>query len=86
MPEFGREGRAFCQFWFQGGKYNETPTDKRTRPLRAPLGPPDSPPPPFWEKGGDSKKYSLRTEISEVEGSEGTTTGPSSGQFGGLPC
>ena len=38
MPEFDREGRAVCQFWLQGGKHNETPTDKRTRPSRAPLG------------------------------------------------
>ena len=45
MPEFDREGRAVCQFWLQGGKHNETPTDKRTHPSRAPWGPPD--PPPF---------------------------------------
>ena len=35
MPEFDREGRAVCQFWLQGGKHNETPTDKRTGPSRA---------------------------------------------------
>ena len=28
MPEFDREGRTVCQFWLQGGKHNETPTDK----------------------------------------------------------
>ena len=26
-PEFDREGRTVCQFWLQGGKHNETPTD-----------------------------------------------------------
>ena len=55
MPEFDREGRVVCQFWLQGGKHNETPTDKRTRPLRAPLGTSGPPPPTFREKGGDSK-------------------------------
>ena len=44
MPEFDREGRAVCQFWLQGGKHNETPTDKRTRPLRALLGTSGNPP------------------------------------------
>ena len=53
MPKSDREGRAVCQFWLQGGKHNETPTDKRTRLLRVPLGTPG--PPPFREKGGDSK-------------------------------
>ena len=53
MPESNREGRAVCQFWLQFGKHNETPTDKRIRPLRAPLG--TSGPPTFREKGGDSK-------------------------------
>ena len=38
MPEFDTEGRAVCQFWLQGSKHNETPTDKRTRPPRVPLG------------------------------------------------
>ena len=44
MPEIDREGRTVCQFWLQGGKHNETPTDKRTRPSRAVWGPPESPP------------------------------------------
>ena len=61
IPEFDREGRVVCQFWLQGGKHNETPTDKRTCPLRAPWGPLD--PHPFREKGGDSKvpRDSLKT-------------------------
>ena len=53
LPEFNREGRAVCQFWLQGGKHNETPTDKRTRRQESPWGPKD--PPTFREKGGDSK-------------------------------
>ena len=42
MLEFDREGRAVCQFWIQGGKHNETFTDKRTQ--EPPWGPPDPPP------------------------------------------
>ena len=53
MPELDREWRAVCQFWLQGRKHNETPTDKRTRPSRAPLG--TFGPPLFREKGGDYK-------------------------------
>ena len=30
MPEFDREGRAVCQFWLQGSKHSETPTDKKS--------------------------------------------------------
>ena len=51
-PESDREGRAVCQFWLQGGKHNDTPTDKRIRPLRAPLGTSE---PPFREKGGSQR-------------------------------
>ena len=29
MPEFDREGWAVCLFWLQGGKHNETPTEKK---------------------------------------------------------
>ena len=47
MPESDRKGRAFCQFWLQGGKHNVTPTDKN--PSESPWGPPDRPPPPFLE-------------------------------------
>ena len=28
MPEFDRDGWGVCLFWLQGGKDNETPTDK----------------------------------------------------------
>ena len=28
IPESDRKGRAVCQSWLQGGKYNVTPTDK----------------------------------------------------------
>ena len=52
MPESDREGRAVCQFWLKGGNHNEAPTDKRTRPLRAPLE--TSGPTPFKEKGRES--------------------------------
>ena len=40
-PEFDREGRAVCQFWLQGGKNNETPTDKTKSfmALESPWGP-----------------------------------------------
>ena len=34
--ESDRKGRAVCQIWLQGGIYNETPTDKRTRPDNSP--------------------------------------------------
>ena len=35
MPEFDREG---SQFWLQGDKHNETPTDKETCPYETPQG------------------------------------------------
>ena len=38
IPESDREGRVVCQIWLQGGRHNETPTDKRTRPDESPLG------------------------------------------------
>ena len=54
IPESDREGGAVCQFWLQGGKHNETPTDKNLVWCDPPWGSP-CPPPPFREKGGDSK-------------------------------
>ena len=50
MPEFDREGRAVCQFWLQGGKYNETPQDKKNSSVREPL-PPGRPSDPPFKKG-----------------------------------
>ena len=47
MPEFDREGRAVCQFWLQGGKHNETPTDKNS-PDESHLG--DLRTPPLFRK------------------------------------
>ena len=38
MPEFDREGRTVCQFWLQGGKHNEIPTDKKSRLFEPPWG------------------------------------------------
>ena len=50
MPESDREGRAVCQFWLQGGKHNETPTDKNESFMAlGNLGPPTPPPPPLKE-------------------------------------
>ena len=37
MPEFDREGWAVCLFWLQGGKHNETPTDKKTKRMPGPV-------------------------------------------------
>ena len=51
MPEFDRDGRVVSQFWLQGGKHNATPTDKRTRPSRAPLMS-SGPPPPLGRMEG----------------------------------
>ena len=52
MPEFDREGWAVCLFWLQGGKYNETPTNKKkTNPYESPLGT-FGPPSPFKRKEG----------------------------------
>ena len=42
MPEFDREGRAVCLFWLQGGKHNETSTNKKkcVHIPRGTIGPP----------------------------------------------
>ena len=51
MPEFDREGWAVCLFWLQGGKHNETPTDKKKLVrTRVPLG--NLQTPPFPKKEG----------------------------------
>ena len=75
MPESDREGKAVCQFWLQGSKHNGAPTEKRIRPLRAPLGT-YGPPPSFREKGGDSKlpenslKQTKRTNLARRKRSQ----------------
>ena len=43
IPESDSKGRAVCQFWLQGGKYNVTPTDKITYRRESPWGPLDPP-------------------------------------------
>ena len=43
LPEFNREGSAFCKFSLQVGKHNETPTDKGIRRQEPPWGPKDPP-------------------------------------------
>ena len=63
MPEFDREGRAVCQFWFQGGK-PQWDSHRQNSPGESPLGI-SGPPPLFREKGGDSKfPESLRKKTS----------------------
>ena len=47
MPEFDREGWAVCLFWLQGGKHNETPTEKNLACLSPHGGPSD---PPFIKR------------------------------------
>ena len=56
MPEFDRIGRAVCQFWLQGGKHNEIPTDKHESfmALESPWVP-RATPPPFLKEGVRSK-------------------------------
>ena len=48
MPESDRKGRAFCQFWLQGGKHNVTPTDKNPSDESHPGDLLTAP--PFWKE------------------------------------
>ena len=53
--ESDREGRAVCQIWLQGGIHNETPTDKKSRRDKSPLGDLRAPPPLKIRSEGDNK-------------------------------
>ena len=64
IPESDREGGAVCQFWLQGGKHNETPTDKNLVWCD-----PRAPPPPLGRKEGtlSSPKNSLKKKNQQRE-------------------
>ena len=65
MPEFDREGWAVCLFWLQGGKHNETPTDKKKLVRkRIPLGD-FRLPPPFRRKEGP--RETTPNSIKQIE-------------------
>ena len=57
-PEFD----TVCLFWLQGGKQNETPTDKKTLPFQSP--PPGGPSAPLFKKRrkeGQTSKGAVNT-------------------------
>ena len=65
IPESDREGGAVCQFWLQGGKHNETPTDKNLVWCDPPWGSPCPPPPGRKEGTLSSPKNSLKKKINK---------------------